>query len=95
LLAALPVQERVEMPEPPAIELDDKLHERLVELVVIVRATVSVNPFREETVMVDVPETPGLVEILLGLAFMVKSCAWYFTVALCERLPLVPVTMAR
>jgi hypothetical protein len=94
-LATLPVQERVEVPEPPTIELDDRLHERLVELVVTARAIAPVNPLRDATVIVEVPETPTLVETLLGFAVIVKSCAWYFTVALCERPPLVPFTVAR
>jgi len=94
-LATLPVQERVEVPEPPIIELDDRLHERLVELVVTERATAPVNPLRGATVIVEMAETLTLVETLLGFAVTMKSCAWYFTVALCERLPLVPVTVAR
>jgi len=89
------VQDKVEVPEPPTIELEDRLHVRLVELVVTARATAPVNPLRAATVIVDVPETPTLVETLLGLAVTVKSCTWYFTVALCERLPLVPVTVAK
>ena len=95
MLATLPVQERVEVPEPPTIELDDRLHERLVELVVTERATAPVNPLRGATVIVEMAETLTLVETLLGFAVTMKSCAWYFTVALCERLPLVPVTVAR
>ena len=95
MLATLPVQERVEVPEPPIIELDDRLHERLVELVVTERATAPVNPLRGATVIVEMAETLTLVETLLGFAVTMKSCAWYFTVALCERLPLVPVTVAR
>ena len=83
------------MPEPPAIELDDRLHERLVELVVTERATAPVNPLSGATVIVEMAETLTLVETLLGFAVTVKSCAWYITVALCERLPLVPVTVAR
>jgi len=95
LLATLPVQERVEVPEPPTIGLGDRLHERLVELVVTARATSPMNPLREATVIVEMPETPTLVETLLGFAVTVKSCAWYFTVALCERPPLVPFIVAR
>jgi hypothetical protein len=89
------VQDKVEVPEPPTIELDDRLHERLVELVVTARETAPVNPLSEATVIVEMPETPTVVETLLGFAVTVKSCAWYFTVALCERPPLVPVTVAR
>ena len=94
-MATLPVQERVKVPEPPAIDLDDRLHERLVELVVTAMATEPVNPLREAIVIVETPATPTLVETLPGFAVTVKSCAWYFTVALCERLPLLPVTVAR
>jgi len=95
LLATLLVQERLDVPDPPTMELDDRLHERLVELVITARATAPVNPLREAIVIVEMPETPTLVETLFGFAVKVKSCAWYFTVALCERLPLVPVTVAR
>jgi hypothetical protein len=94
-LATLPVQERVEVPEPPTIEPDDRLHERLVELVVTARATAPVNPFSEATVIIELPETRTSVETLVGFAVIVKSCVWYFTVLLCERLPLVPFTVAR
>jgi hypothetical protein len=91
----LPVQEIVDVPEPPAIELDDKLHTRLVELVVATSPTVPVNPFREPTEIVESLETPTLAEMLVWFVVIVKSCVRYCTVTLCERLLLVPLTMAR
>ena len=36
---------RVELPEPPVMLVDARVHERLVELVVTARLTVAVNPF--------------------------------------------------
>jgi len=44
LPGAEPVQERVEVPEPPVMLSGDGEHERLVELVVTTRSTVPVNP---------------------------------------------------
>jgi hypothetical protein len=90
-----PVQDRVEVPEPPLMLLGERVQTRFVELVVTARSIDPVKPFREATVIVEMPETPTLVETLLGFAVTVKSCAWYFTVALCERPPLVPFTVAR
>ena len=66
-------QERVEVPEPPTILVEDRVHERLVELVVTARVTVPVNPFTGATVMVDVPATPAFTVILVVLAVTVKS----------------------
>jgi len=56
--------------------------------------TVRENPLRPVTVIVDAPATPTLVETLAGLAVMAKSWTWYVTIALWERDPLVPVTLA-
>jgi hypothetical protein len=91
----LPVQEIVDVPEPPAIELDDKLHTRLVELVVATSPTVPVNPFTGVTDIVAGPAVLTVVETEVGLAINVKSCTWYFTEVECESEPLVPVTVAR
>ena len=46
-----------------------------------VRATVPVKPFTGETVMVEVPAVPELVEKLVGLAAIVKSVTVTVTVA--------------
>ena len=74
--AGVPVHERVDVPEPPAIEVDDRVHERLVELVVTASVTVPVNPLTGATVMVAVPATPAFTLRLAVLAVTVKSCTW-------------------
>ena len=58
-----------------------------------VSATVPVNPLTGATVMVEVAATPDVVVTLVGLAVTVKSRTVYVTVAVCEREPLVPVTV--
>jgi len=63
----------VEVPEPPVIELDERPHNRFVELLVAVSATVGVNPFRGATDIVELPETLTSVETLVGFAVIVKS----------------------
>jgi hypothetical protein len=74
-----------------------RLQERLVELVVTVRVTVPVKPFRGAMVMVEDPLTPALTVTLVGLDEMAKSGedVWTDTetIAECERDPLVPVTV--
>jgi hypothetical protein len=80
------------------MDADDSVQTRFVELVVRARVTVPVKPFRGATVMVDVVLVPTLTETLVGLADTEKSAAavtWKVTGAECERLLLVPVTVAR
>lgn len=67
------MQESVEVPDPPEMLVEDKLHERLVELVVTDRATVPAKPLTELIVIIDVPGTPVFTVTLVGLAEMVKS----------------------
>jgi hypothetical protein len=81
LPAALPVQVRVEVPEPPVMLVELNVHDRLVELVVTARPTVPENPFTGATVIVEVPATPVLTVTLVGLAVTVKSWTWNTTVA--------------
>ncbi len=57
------------------------------------REMVPENPPREVMVIVDVPETPGVMLTVAGLAVIEKSGMLKFTVAECERLPLIPVTV--
>jgi hypothetical protein len=67
-------------------------------LVVIERATVLVNPFRGAIVIVEVPVAPAFTARLVGLAVTEKSAAavtWKVIAVECERLPLVPATVAR
>ena len=90
-----PVQDRVDVPEPPVTDGDDRVQTRFVELVVTARVTVPVKPFRAATVTVEVPAIPTLGDTVAGLAATVKSCTWYVTVAECDNDPLVPVTVAR
>ena len=63
------------MPEPPVIELDERPHNRFVELLVAVSATVGVNPFRGATVIIEVALAPAFAFTLVGLAVRVKSGA--------------------
>ncbi len=63
----------MELPEPPLILVEVRVHERLEELVVTVKVTVPVNPFTGVTVTVDVPPVPTVTETLVGLAEIVKS----------------------
>jgi hypothetical protein len=65
LPGALPVQERVDVPEPPLILAGLSVQDRLVELVVTARDTVpekvvpeGITNGRELTVIVEVPATP-------------------------------------
>ena len=89
------MQDSVDVPEPPGMLVEDRVQDRFVELVVTARVTVPVKPFTRETVMDDVPAAPTLALTLVGLAAITKSWKWNVTVAECERMPLVPVTVAR
>ena len=71
--ASEPVQERVEVPEPPLIVLELRVHDRLVELVVTASATVLAKPFNGVRVMIEVPPTPTFTLTLVGLSATVKS----------------------
>jgi hypothetical protein len=73
LPAAGPLQDRIEFPEPPVIVAGDRVQARFVELVVTVRVTVPINPFCDDTVMVELPATPALTVRVDGLADIVKS----------------------
>jgi len=63
----------MEVPDPPVMLFEDSVQTRFVELVVRVRVTVPVKPFRGATVRVEVPPTPALAVTLVGLVEMVKS----------------------
>jgi hypothetical protein len=90
-----PLQDRVAVPEPPVIPLDERTQTRFEEFVVTERTTVPANPLRGATVMVEEPATPTLTFTLVGFADIEKSWVRYVTVAMWDRLPLVPVTVAR
>jgi hypothetical protein len=80
LPAELTVQDNVDVPEPPVMVGADSVQDMLVELVVIPRVTVPVNPFNGNTVTLECPATPTLTVTLVGLAEIVKSgCATVVT----------------
>ena len=66
-------QDRVDVPEPPVMLVEDRVQARFVELVVTARVTVLVKPLTAVTVIVEEPETPVLTDTLVGLAVMPKS----------------------
>jgi len=63
----------MELPEPPMMVVWDRAQAMLDELVVTVRVTVPVNPFSDETVIVELPGTPALTVTVVGLADIAKS----------------------
>jgi len=69
LPAAVKVQDRVDVPEPPVTVARDKVQAELSDT----RATSSVNPFNGEIVIVDVPAEPTVTVTAVGLAEIVKS----------------------
>ena len=75
------LQDRVELPEPPTIDVEDSVHDKLVELVVTARVTVPANPLSGATLIVEVPATLALTVMLVVLAVTVKSWTWKVTVA--------------
>jgi hypothetical protein len=95
LPATEPVHDRAEVPDPPAIEVADRVQDRFVELVVTPRITVPAKPLTGATVIVEVPPTPVLTVTLEALAVTVKFWTWNVTVAEWDSVPLVPVIVAR
>jgi hypothetical protein len=87
------VHESVELPVPPLIEDGVSEHDRLVEFELTERATVPVKPLTGKRLIAEEPELPALTETDVGLDAIVKSWTMYSTVAVCDRLPLVPVTI--
>jgi hypothetical protein len=71
------------------------VHARLLELVEAARVTVPAEPLSEDTVTVELPASPAFTVTLVGLVERAKSWTWNVTVTECDRLPLVPVTLAR
>ena len=71
--AGEPWHERVEVPEPPGMLLEERVQARFVEFVVVTRATVPVKPFSGATVMEEVAVAPTFAITLPGLADIVKS----------------------
>jgi hypothetical protein len=85
----------VDAPEPPLILVAFSVQERLVELVVTVRLTVSLKRFtlRGATVIVELPALLTFTPTLDGLALMVKSWKLKTPWLVWVSVPLVPVTM--
>lgn len=71
--AGEPWHERVEVPEPPGMLLEERVQARFVEFVVVTRATVPVKPFSGATVMEEVAVAPTFAITLPGLVDIVKS----------------------
>jgi hypothetical protein len=69
------VHESVEPPDPPLRLVEDRLHDRLVELVATARETVPENPLTGLIVIADVPAVLTATATLVGLAEMAKSGA--------------------
>ncbi len=90
-----PLQDRVDLPEPPVIVIGESVQTRFVELVVTERVTVPLKPFTGATVIVELPVSLEFTVTVVGLAVIVKSWVRYVTAATWDRLPLVPVTVAR
>jgi hypothetical protein len=84
------VHDRVEEPE-PVTPVGETVHEVLL----VARLTTPANPLSAVTVIVDVPAEPATTVTVVGLAVIVKSCTRYVTVAECDKVPLMPVTVAR
>jgi hypothetical protein len=95
LPAIVAEQDNVEVPEPPAIDVEDIVQDMLVELVVIARATVPEKPFTGTTTTVEMPVTPAFTVTLGALAVTVKSWTWDVTITVWERPPFVLVTVVR
>lgn len=77
------------------MDVELRLQDKLVELVLTASNTVPAKPLTGATVAVEVPVTPALTETVMGLAEAVKSWAWMVTPAECDKSPFVPVTVAR
>jgi hypothetical protein len=65
--------DKVEVPDAPPIDVDERLHDMLVEFDVAARVTVPVNPFKGDTEIVDVPGALVVGETLVGVAATAKS----------------------
>jgi hypothetical protein len=67
------VQDRVEVPDPPVILVEERVHDRLVEFEVTARVTIPVKPFIGATLMLEVRMAPAFTVTLVGLALTLKS----------------------
>ena len=69
-----PVQNSVEVPDPPLTLVGVTLHKRSVELVVSEIETAPVKSLRGAILIVDGLLVPVFTETLVGLAVIAKSC---------------------
>jgi hypothetical protein len=94
---AEPVHESPEVPDEPRVTLVGLTsHVNPVSgETVDDRVTVPVNALIEVSAIVDVPAVPALTITLVGLAATEKSgtATLYVTVAICDRVPVTPVTV--
>ena len=67
------MHESVDVPDPPLTLADDNVQDRFVEFVVTASVTVPEKPFKEATVIVEVPAVPTRTVTVVGLAFRLKS----------------------
>jgi hypothetical protein len=68
------------VPDPPVILAEVRVHDKLVEFVVIARLAVPANPFTGATLIVEVAATPAFAVTLIRLAENVKSWTTNVTV---------------
>ena len=87
--------ESVEVPEPPAMDVEESVHDKLVELVVTARVTAPAKPLTGATVIVEVPATFAFRVMLVTLAITEKSWTWNVTDAKWDNVPLALVTVPR
>lgn len=91
---AIPLQERVAVPEAPRLIEDVENVQVNPEdgEVEFVRATVPVKPFADVTLIVELPTAPAKTVTLDGVAVTVKSWTMYAIVTECDSRRLFPVT---
>lgn len=90
---AVGVHDRVELPDPVTLVGASVQLIPFAGDVVPARLTTPAKPFVAVVVIVDVPGWLTLTETLVGLAVIVKSWTVKVTVAECDSVPLVPVTV--
>ena len=73
MLDVFAVQDRLELPDALAIDVEDRVQTRLVEFVVTARVTAELNPLRGATVMVELPAVPVETETVVGFTVRLKS----------------------
>jgi hypothetical protein len=67
------LQDRVDVPEPPVMLVEERVHDRLAALVVTEKVTVPEKPFKDVTVIMEKPVRPSPAVTLVGLAIIAKS----------------------